>query len=297
MPPDLPIPLWQVCMTALAAAWGACFGSFLNVCIYRIPHALSVVRPRSHCPVCWSGIEWYDNIPVLSYLALRGRCRHCLTHIAARYCLVEVLTAALFVLVWLKYGFHPGPRALALVPITNLTLVPLYWLAAAGLVLGAFVDLDHMIIPDRVTLGGIAIGVVASALVPSLHAQATWVGGLTAALVGIAVSGGLLWAVALLGEAILRKEAMGLGDVKLLGAIGAFCGWHAGLFTIIVASALGSVMGITLTLLRRRKAGAQMPFGPYLAVAAMAWILWGARLWGLYDVLLARLSAPSLAGL
>ena len=145
-------------LTFVVFLFGACWGSFLNVCIWRIPREESVVHPRSHCPKCNNLIAWYDNLPLISFLVLNARCRHCSTKISARYFVVELLTAVLFTFVWLKYG------------ITLLT--PIYWLLVFGLVLGSFVDCDHLIIPDRVTFGAWIAGLVLSPLVPALHERA-----------------------------------------------------------------------------------------------------------------------------
>lgn len=261
-----PFAMWY--FTLLSFFFGACIGSFLNVCIHRIPREQSVIHPRSHCPQCGTLIPWYDNIPLVSYLVLGGRCRVCRTRISPRYFLVELLTALLFLAVWLKLG--PDPR------------VPVYWLVLAGLILGTFVDLEHMILPDRVTIGGMALGPVFSFLIPSLHAADTRLAALTASLVGLAVGFGSLWCVARLGRIAFKKDAMGFGDVKLLGAIGAFMGWQAVLFTIMISSLVGSVVGVGLILSRNKEWQSRIPYGPYLALAAVIWILRGHLWWDAY---------------
>ena len=273
---------WYPFFTVLAVAWGACIGSFLNVCIYRIPIELSVIKPDSHCPVCKKPIRWYQNIPVFSYMFLNGKCANCGTKISPRYVLVELLVALLFLLAWLKFGLTDGPRPLGLLPITDFKLVPVYWLVITGLVLGTFVDLEHMIIPDRVTLGGIVCGLICSALVPSLHGQEQVLPSLMQSAIGAAVGWGSLWSVAILGEFIFKKEAMGFGDVKLMGAIGAFFGWQAVLFTIIISSFLGSIVGVTLILTGKKEMQSRIPFGPYISLAALLWIYWGQAWWNLY---------------
>lgn len=248
--------------------FGACIGSFLNVCIYRIPREESVVMPRSHCPHCNHLIAWYDNIPFLSYLALRARCRHCGARISMRYFLVEGLVATLFLLVWLTYGLDAR--------------TPIYWLIVSGLVLGTFVDFEHMIIPDRVTLGGVVAGLVLSPLVPSLHRAATAWGGLKAALIGMVLGAGILFLVGVLGKLVFCRDAMGMGDVKLLGGLGALLGWRAVLFIIMTSSLLGSLVGVTMIVARRRQWQSRIPYGPYLALSAIIWILWGFHWWDLY---------------
>jgi leader peptidase (prepilin peptidase)/N-methyltransferase len=247
---------------------GACVGSFLNVCIYRIPREESVVAPRSHCPHCGKMIPWYDNIPQFSFLVLSGRCRNCTGVISVRYFLVELLTAVLFLLVWLHYGLDAR--------------TPVYWLMVSGLILGTFVDFEHMIIPDRVTLGGVVAGLVLSPLIPSLHDVSRPLESLLAALIGMVVGAGILWGIGLIGKLILRKDAMGMGDVKLLGGLGALLGWQAVLFTIMVSALLGSCVGVGLILSRNKKWQSRIPYGPYLATAAVIWILWGKQWWNIY---------------
>ena len=272
-------PIWQLYFTVLSFCLGACMGSFLNVCIYRIPREESVIAPGSHCPHCGTPIAWYHNIPLLSWILLRARCRHCGGPISCRYVIVEFLTAVLFLLVWLK--FSPA-RPLGLAAIPDVRLVPVYWLAIFGLLLGTFVDLEHMIIPDRVSLGGIVLGIGLSALLPVLHHQHSLLQGLSASIVGAAVGSGTLWFTAMLGKLIFKKDAMGMGDVKLLGAIGAFLGWIAVLFTVMVSSLVGAAVGLSLVLSRRKEMQSRIPYGPYLALAAVIWILWGPSMWNVY---------------
>ena len=276
-------PPWQLYLDFIVFCLGACMGSFLNVCIYRIPREESVVTPGSHCPHCATPIAWYDNLPLLSWLLLRAKCRKCGGPISARYVLVELLTAILFLMVWLKFSPAGHPCSLALSPVFDIRLVPIYWLAVFGLMLGTFVDLEHMIIPDRVSLGGIVLGIGLSALVPSMHPRATTaLGGASAALLGAAVGAGSLWLVAMLGKIIFRKDAMGLGDVKLLGAIGAFLGWVPVVFTIMMSSFAGAIVGVTLVLSGRKEMQSRIPYGPYLALAALVWMFWGPTLTSLY---------------
>ena len=261
-------PFFYGYLTFIIFVFGACWGSFLNVCIWRIPREESVIHPRSHCPRCNTLIAWYDNIPLISFLVLNARCRHCGRKISPRYFLVELLTAIFFSLVWLKYGVS--------------VVTPIYWLMVFGLILGTFVDCDHMIIPDRVSYGGWVAGLVFSPLVPRLHEQYTAWAGLREAVIGWAVGAGLLLLVSVVGRLIFRKDAMGLGDVKLLGGLGALLGWQAVLFIIMVASFLGSFIGIYLIIRRGRRWRSRIPFGPYLAGAAILWIFGGREIWVAY---------------
>lgn len=270
---DLPPEVWQSPPVWIAVwIFAACWGSFLNVCIYRIPKELSVVHPGSHCFACKIPVAWYDNIPVLSWFILRGKCRNCGAPFSIRYAVIEALTGTLALAVWMVHG------------PTWVTLA--YWLMGFGLLLGSGVDLDEFWIPDRVSIGGMVIGIPLSALLPELHQQSTAVGGLIAGGLGAAVGFGSLWLVGVIGKLIFKKDAMGFGDVKLLGSIGAFLGVSAVFYTIFVAALLGSVVGVTLILLKKNELGGRIPFGPYLSAAAMSWIFGGVALTEWYFELL-----------
>lgn len=227
---------------AAAFVFGACIGSFLNVCIYRIPAGKSVVRPGSHC-ACGQPIRWHDNIPVLSWLLLRGRARCCGRPFSVRYPSIELLTALLFLVCALEFG--PAKAFCAM-------------LFVAMLVTASFIDIDHMIIPDRFSIGGTVIGVVLALAFPALHGHAIpahldptlgrMIAGIqsgTDAILGCFVGSALVLWIGLLAEKILRKEAMGFGDVKLLGCIGAFVGWQGAVFSVFG----GAVLGVIATLL------------------------------------------------
>ena len=261
-------PALTLYFTLLAFFGGACIGSFANVCIHRIPRDESVVHPRSHCPSCRSLIAWYDNIPLLSFLFLRARCRHCGTAISVRYPLVELLTAVVFLALWNRWGFDAR------------TLI--YMAMATGLIIAAFVDVDFMIIPDRISLGGIPAGLLASVWVPALHGVDTWQSALVESLLGVVAGAGSLYLVSVLGRLAFKKDAMGLGDVKLLAAIGAFIGWPGVVFTILISSLIGSIVGVILILTRGKEWQSRIPYGPYLALAALIWILGGSAWWQLY---------------
>ena len=174
----------------------------------------------------------------------------------------------LFLLVWLHYGFDGR--------------TPVYWLMVSGLILGMFVDFEHMIIPDRVTIGGMVAGLVLSPLVPSLHGETGWLASLVQAVIGLVLGSGILWLVGVLGKLAFKKDAMGFGDVKLLGGLGALLGWQAVLFIIMISACMGSVVGVTLVLLRRKDWQSRLPYGPYIALAAVLWVLWGQGWWRAY---------------
>lgn len=335
--------------------FGLIAGSFLNVCIYRWPREQSVIRPGSHCTHCGKALRWYHNIPLLSWVALRGRCAFCGEHISPIYFTVELLNATLWVMVWLKFGWTPQAAA-------GFLVVSLF-------LIGMFVDFEHYILPDEVTLGGTVGGLLFSAAFPVLHDAATWERGLLWSAVGALGGGVLLWAVrwggglvfgrkkqvfdtdmtvtldkqritmtdgqdreeaaleevlssrrerfefqaaagtvggekidglrvqitarelsvggrrwpvaeaprlvAVTREIEMPREAMGLGDVKLMMAIGAFFGWPAVLFSLVVSSVLGSVVGISLIVFGARKWGAHIPYGPYIITGAFAWMFLG----------------------
>ena len=259
------------CLMIIAFTAGACIGSFLNVCIYRIPADQSVVWPRSRCPGCGTIIAWYDNLPIFSWAWLRARCRSCHAPISTRYPLVEAATGGLAVLAFVRLG--PTPSAAVAFAFT------------AALLLITFIDLDHRFIPDEVSLPGIIVGLAASFL-PG------WPVPPTDALFGVLLGGGILWAVAWGYERMTGVEGMGFGDVKLLAMIGAFLGWQAIPGVLVVASIAGSIAGIGLMLSRgASRAGRRVvkrfglgalpvfaqraarrtaiPFGPFLALGAV----------------------------
>ena len=263
-------------LTFVVFLLGACWGSFLNVCICRIPAELSVVKPRSRCPKCLTNLAWRDNIPILGWALLGGKCRYCKAPISPRYPIIELLTAILFTWIWLKYPMMTDGgydfRCLA------------YMLLAFGLILGSAIDIDDMWIPDRCTIGGMIAGPVLSFLIPSMFETDSHVGALIQSLIGLAVGFGLLWSVSFFGKMILKKDAMGFGDVKLMGALGAFFGFSSVLFIVFVSSLLGSIIGVTLIAVGQKEWQSRIPFGPYIALAALIWMLGGSGLWDAYII-------------
>jgi leader peptidase (prepilin peptidase)/N-methyltransferase len=351
---QLPPAFWA----AVFFAVGCCVGSFLNVCIHRLPLGESVVSPPSHCPHCRYSIPAWLNIPLVTWLMLRGRCRNCGAPIAMRYFLVELLTGLAFLACWLRFGETAPATAVV------------YSVLVAGLITASFIDLGHFIIPDEITKGGIVVGLLCSFLVPALHGQGAAAGGLILSAIGAAAGWGVIYAVVRMGKLlfgrqtvklppdalvvftedglvlpdgslpfeeifyrqsdtvvvdarrvemvdrcyadvvvrlspqrlrigedefdpasvlhleavaqrlVLPREAMGLGDVKFMAAIGAFLGWQAVLFTLFASAVLGTVGG-GLTLLTRRGGGSRViPYGPYIALAAVIWMFFGPGLVG-----------------
>jgi leader peptidase (prepilin peptidase)/N-methyltransferase len=239
-----------------AAIFGLIIGSFLNVCIHRLPASQSIATPRSRCPQCGHLIRAWDNIPVLSYVLLKGRCRDCGAAISARYPLVEMLSGAFAAMTVVRFGF-------------GWTALILYALIAAFLVI-TFIDIDHRIIPDVITLPGIPIGLAASfgpGIISPLES-----------VLGILSGGGSLFLVAWVYQTVTKREGMGGGDIKLLGMIGAFIGWKGVLFTIFVASLTGTLAGMALIVRRREGMKLAVPFGPFLAAGAIAYLFTGVEI-------------------
>lgn len=236
--------------------FGAIVGSFLNVCIYRLPLEQSIAFPASHCLQCSSTLRWYHNIPVLSYLFLRGRCRFCNARISWRYPAVEILNALFYLAVFHASGYSP----------TSLIL----FVFISALITISFMDIDHQIIPDVISLPGIILGFCASFIIPSV----SW----HDSLWGILLGGGSLFAVAYLYAFFTGKEGMGGGDIKLLAMIGAFLGYKAVLPVIFISSLLGTFVGVPLMLLKKADGRYAIPFGPFLALAATIYLFAGPQL-------------------
>jgi leader peptidase (prepilin peptidase)/N-methyltransferase len=249
----------------VAAAFGLLIGSFLNVCIHRMPRDLSVVKPRSHCPNCENTISWYDNLPIVSYLVLRGRCRHCGFGIPFRYPLVELLTGLAFFVGVYTLGVTADALKFSLFVAMHVAML--------------FTDLEERILPDEFTIGGAVLGVIFAGFVPvpggffelllprELDRRVV---SMIESAVGAILLSGFLWAIAELYFRVRKREGLGLGDVKMVGMIAAFLGISGALFTVVVASVLGSIIGLAYIYLARKEAATyELPFGTFLAVAAI----------------------------
>jgi len=248
------MPFWI--KLSLVFFMGCCLGSFLNVCIYRLPRRLSIAFPRSFCPHCQAPIRAYDNIPLLSYLLLGGRCRMCRTGISWRYPLVEALTGGVALGLFIKFG----PSFLFFSTLAF----------AAALIVITFIDLDHRIIPDVISLPGIAVGFLLAVFGSVVTIKES--------LIGIAVGGGSLYLVAFSYQLLTKREGMGGGDVKLLAMIGAWLGWKAILFTLFFASLSGTFIGGGAMLIQKEGRHYAIPFGPFLAFSALAYIFFGSQM-------------------
>jgi leader peptidase (prepilin peptidase)/N-methyltransferase len=350
----LPFHFWSV----VFFVFGCNIGSFLNVCIHRLPLRQSIVSPPSHCPHCKYSIPWYLNIPLVTWLSLHGKCRNCGAPISVRYFLVELLTALTFLACWIFFGHQ------------SVALALIYCGFLSGLIVATFIDFEHFIIPDEITIGGMVVGVVVSLFCWQLHIvngriPQTWLGSLWESIAGLGVGAGIIYFILRAGkllfgrqrievpseakvifsetsvfvadqeipyeelfyrrsdvvtlhaqtveladrcyrdvrvrltpeklqigedefnpeevphleaasvEIVLPREAMGFGDVKFMAAIGAFLGWRAVLFSLMASSVVGSVVGITLILMRKREWSSRLPYGPYIALAAAIWIFGG----------------------
>lgn len=342
----VPFHFWSVVFFVL----GSMVGSFLNVCIHRMPLEQSVIRPGSHCPNCKYAIPWFLNLPLITWVALRGKCANCKSPISVRYFLVELLTGAAFLSCWLVFGER------------SVLLALIYCVVLAGFIVAVFIDFEHLIIPDEITIGGMVAGFLCSAAVPLLHNTTDRALALRGSFLGILIGAGVIYLILRAGklafgreklelepdsrltftetalklpekevpyeelfyrksdaiqfwaktvelgdrcywntavkltpeeltigeekmkpeevphmevvtsEIILPREAMGFGDVKFMGAIGAFLGWPAVVFSLMVSAVLGSIVGVTGIVLRRREWSSRIPYGPYIAVAAVIWM-------------------------
>jgi leader peptidase (prepilin peptidase)/N-methyltransferase len=292
---DMLHPLFLV----VSFCFGAVLGSFANVCIGRWPEGLSVIKPASRCPQCGNGIAWFDNIPVLSWLVLRARCRHCSLPISWRYPVVELLTAGLFLAVYLRFGFTIA--------------TPIYMFLSFALVVCTFQDFADWTIPDEITLPGIPASLVVS-VVGMVYGEATGLRVVSVfdALAGVALGAAIPFLIDRVTVLLLKKPGMGFGDVKLLAMIGGFIGWQGVLGSFMLACLLGSVIGLAVILYfkafppKERDAdavldapvpegseddgihleGHYLPFGPYLAIAGLLWVFFGPEILAWYLALM-----------
>lgn len=234
--------------------FGAAIGSFLNVCIFRLPEHHSLVKPSSQCSYCHHPVRFYDNIPLISYLILKGKCRDCGQKISWRYPLVEFITGVLALLLFGKFY------------LTLKFLV--FFIFTAVLIVITFIDLDHQIIPDVLTLPGIPVFFLLAVFVVK---EISWV----EAVVGLIIGGGVLLAIAFAYELITKREGMGGGDIKLLAMIGGFLGWKSLIFILLFSSFLGAVVGVFAMVIKKQDMKYAIPFGPFLSMAAVAYLFWG----------------------
>ena len=263
-------------LSAFSFMMGACISSFLNVVIWRVPRGESIVSPPSHCPKCGAEIRWWQNLPILSWLALRGKCAKCRAPISPRYIIVETIGGVLFLAAFWRFG----------------EFAPFMWVWLALMIAGSFIDFDHQLLPDFVTVGGMVYGVVLSLAswlvapylrVPALPlypALQPFAAPPLNSLIGLAFGFSLLWLVRFLGTKAFKREAMGMGDVFLMGAVGALFGPVAVLMTLVLSSLFGSVVGIALMLAAKVRIGrfVAIPYGPYICLGCLAWMFRGPEL-------------------
>ena len=255
---------------------GACVASFLNVVIWRVPRGESIVSPPSHCPKCGAEIRWWQNLPIISWLALRGRCAKCRATISPRYIIGETLGGILFLAAFWRFG----------------AFAPFMWVWLALMIAGSFIDFDHQLLPDFVTVGGMLYGLLLSVgswltapywsvpAMPFYSALQPFAIPPLNALTGLALGLGLLWLVRFLGTKAFKREAMGVGDVLLMGAVGALFGPVAVLVTLVLSSVFGSLFGVALILAAKAKIGrfVAIPYGPYICLGCLAWMFLGTEL-------------------
>jgi len=247
--------------------YGLIVGSFLNVCIYRLPRRDSIISPRSHCPQCNKPIPWYDNIPLLSFLLLKGKCRFCGSQISYIYPLVEFVTASLFLITYLKWSLS---LQLVIDLLFICILIPLL-----------FIDLFHYILPNSITIPGLIIGFVLS----FINQRISWLD----SLLGILLGAGMLLSISIFYHYVKKMEGMGMGDVKMIAMIGAFLGWKLTLLTVILGSFLGALVGITIIIKTKEGLKKQLPFGSFLSLAALISLFYGQQLINSYQGLISYL--------
>lgn len=248
----------------ISIIFGAIIGSFLNVCIYRIPQKESIISPGSHCPNCKKAIKFYDNIPILSYLLLKGKCRYCNASISIQYPLVEGITALVSFYLFINFGL-------------SLNYI-FYFSFISALIVITVIDLYNQIIPDVISLPGIGVGLLGALIIPQINFLDALKGGI--------LGGGSLFLLATIYQWIFKREGMGGGDIKLLAMIGTFLGWKDVILTVLISSFIGSIMGIVIITLKGKDFKYAIPFGPFLALGAVISLFWGKDLisWYVYMI-------------
>jgi len=241
--------------------FGLIIGSFLNVCIYRIPRKESLVFPGSRCVLCKKPILWYDNIPLLSYVLLRGKCRSCKAGISPRYFFVELISAVCFLILFANFEFN--------------YIFWIYSLLTFSLIVVTFIDLEFQIIPDRISLVGIFAGIILSIAFPGLQGAFTWGRAFLSSIIGALVGSGLLYLTGFLGKLAFKKESMGGGDVKLMAMLGAFLGWKIAVLIFFLAPFFGAPIGIYMKFVKKEDI---IPYGPYISLASFVAMVWGHKI-------------------
>ncbi len=252
--------------------FGSLIGSFLNVCIYRVPEGRSIVTPSSRCSSCGTPVRFYDNIPILSYIILGGKCRDCKTKLSFQYPFVEFLNGALYVLALYIFGLN------------SISVLAVYLIFISALIVIFFIDLEHQIIPNSITLPGIPIALLLGATILPDPFHPSELLGFKSSIIGFIAGGGSFYLIAVIGKAILKKDAMGGGDIKMMAMVGGLLGWKAIILTTFLASLFGSIIGVILIRIKGREWGSKIPFGPYLALGTLISLFWGKDIlrWYLY---------------
>ena len=252
---------------------GACIASFLNVVIWRVPRGESIVSPPSHCPKCNSLIKWYHNLPIVAWLALRGKCANCKAPISPRYIIIETIGGILFLAVYIEMLGEFVVSGGDVPPFAVVGMVVM-WIWTSLMIVGSMIDFDHKLLPDFVTVGGMILGVVWNGVDSALFGSWLFI---LDSVAGLVIGFGLMWLIRFIGGKVFKREAMGMGDVFLMGAVGALFGPVAVLFTLILSSVFGSVIGMSLIALSKTKFRRfiEIPYGPYICMGCLVWMFWG----------------------
>lgn len=252
---------------------GACIASFLNVVIWRVPRGESIVSPPSHCPKCNSLIKWYHNLPIVAWLALRGKCANCKAPISPRYIIIETIGGILFLAVYIEMLGEFVVSAGEVPPFAVVGMVVM-WIWTSLMIVGSMIDFDHKLLPDFVTVGGMILGVIWNGVDSALWGAWLFI---LDSVAGLVIGFGLMWLIRFIGGKVFKREAMGMGDVFLMGAVGALFGPVAVLFTLILSSVFGSVIGVSLIALSKTKFRRfiEIPYGPYICMGCLVWMFWG----------------------